>query len=67
MDIQSILVYLIFFACVICAIKWFIARVSKKKSGGCNCGFDCGCGCSGCETNEKSIEESNCCCNKEKN
>ena len=62
MDIQTIIVYLIFFVCVVCAVKWLIARINKKKGSGCNCGCDsgCGCGCSGCGISPKDTKESSC-------
>ncbi len=61
MDTQTILVYLIFAACVISAARWFIKRINKKKGGG------CGCGCPGCSSAEKKDNNSNSCCSGKNN
>ena len=61
MDIQTILVYLIFAACVISAIRWTIKRINKKKGTG------CGCGCPGCTASKKVDEPHNCCAGDKNN
>ncbi len=58
MDIQTILVYLIFGCCILYVIKAFIKSLHRKKDSG------CGCGCSGCSMTQKHKESSDCCSNK---
>ena len=60
MDIQTILVYLIFFVCVVFAVKGFIKKLRKKK------GCGCGCGCEGCTMSKKNSETSDCCSSEKK-
>ena len=55
MDIQTILVYLIFAVCVLYAIRWFVKRINKKTGSG------CGCGCPGCTSSKKENDSCNCC------
>ena len=55
MDIQTVIVYLIFFACIVYAVRGFIKSLTKKKDTG------CGCGCSGCSKAKKDGENSDSC------
>ena len=61
MDIQTLLVYLIFALCVLSALRWFYKRITRKKGSG------CGCDCPGCTAAEKKDENSCCCCPGDKN
>ena len=58
MDIQTILVYLIFTGCIIYTIRAIIKSLKKKKGSG------CGCGCAGCSMAKKNENSSDCCSSK---
>ena len=60
MDIQTILVYLIFVGCIIYTIRAVIKSLHKKKESG------CGCGCAGCTMAKKNENSSNCCSSEKK-
>ena len=48
MDIQTIIVFLIFLICLFYAVRFFMKKVKRSKGGDCGCGCGCGCGCQGC-------------------
>ena len=55
MDIQTVLVYLIFGCCIIYVIRATVKKVHKKTGSG------CGCGCTGCDMAKNNEKKSGCC------